>query len=185
MIPGYISFDRLFQYIKGYTEIPHKDDAVFTGYKNLYLQLIVNVADISGWYAWVKIQSNVKKQVVYIGQSQTRNTSSLKARLKEEFLDEYVALWATIHGQKSVETLIKKYSQYETGIIRAARKSGSTHIIWFGQTGLTDDQLNYVENKLIEIAKPLANKRKPKYMQEYPSMLEKAYSTLNQVLLGI
>ncbi len=183
----HIEFKKLFGFIRQHPEIPHKqnDKEVFAPFQELYLQLVKTVSDIPGWYAWSKSPRDSEKPVIYIGQSQTRNTSSLRARLKEEFLDEYVALWATVHGDKSVQILIKKYPQYRTDILRSARKAGSTHIVWFGETGITDDQLNFVEHKLIVIVKPPANKRKPKYVGEYPSLLENAHSTLKQALTKI
>ena len=97
MDSGIISFAPLFTYIKDNPEIPHKKEPRFIPFKEIYSKLADGVPSIPGWYAWVR-KNGSDKSVIYIGQSQTRKTSSLQARIREEFLDEYVALWATIHG---------------------------------------------------------------------------------------
>ena len=186
MTNGVLDFAELFDYVKRHHTIPHKkkEPEVFGPFQDIYFRLVLSVADIPGWYIWIRVSTSECPHILYVGQSQTRTTSSLQARLKEEFLDEYVAIWGTVHKkEEAVQILSSKYEgNYTTGIKRAARKTGATHIFWFGQSDLTDDELNYVENKLIVILEPPANKQKPKYIQMYPDLLVQA---LRQVKSGI
>lgn len=183
MQSGNISFDRLFEHIKQHPEIPHKDETAFSRFKDLYLQLVRHIADIPGWYAWVK-NANGKSKIIYIGQSQTRKTASLQARLKEEFLDEFVALWATIWDpDEVVNTLDNKYrGKYTSPIKRSARKAGATHIVWFGKRNLTDAELNVVEHALIAKYNPPANKQSRSHSDSFPDLLSEADLALQSEL---
>ena len=183
MQSGNISFDRLFEHIKRHPDIPHKDEPAFSGFKDLYLQLVRHIADIPGWYAWVK-KKEPSSEVIYIGQSQTRKTASLQARLKEEFLDEFVALWATIwNPDEVVNTLDRKYrGKYTAPIKRAARKSGATHIAWFGRPGLSDSELDVVEHALIAKYNPPANKQSRGHSDSFPDLMSEAELALQSEL---
>jgi len=183
MQSGNISFFRLFEYIKQHREIPHKDEPSFAGFKDLYLQLVRHIADIPGWYAWINVQ-NGSTTIVYIGQSQSRKTANLQARLNEEFLDEFVALWATIwNPEEVVDTLDRKYrGKYTAPIKRSARKAGSTHIVWFGKRGLLDQQLDVVEQALITKYNPRANKQSRSSSGSYPELLAQADAALQSEL---
>ena len=183
MQSGNISFDRLFDYIKIHAEIPHKDEPAFSGFKDLYLQLVKGVADMPGWYAWIK-NTNGSSKSIYIGQSQTRKTASLRARLKEEFLDEFVALWATAWDPNEVvNTLDNKYrGKYTTLIKRSARKAGATHIVWFGRRGLSDAELNVIEHALIAKYNPPANKQSRSHSDSFPDLLSEADLALHSEL---
>jgi len=180
---GNIAFSSLFGYIKEHREIPHKDEPAFAGFKDLYLQLVRHIADIPGWYAWTKVE-NGSSAVIYIGQSQSRKTASLQARLKEEFLDEFVALWATIwNPDEVVNTLDRKYrGKYTTPIKRSARKAGATHIIWFGKRGISDQELDVIEHALIAKYNPPANKQSRSHSASYPELLAEAEVALQAEL---
>ena len=123
------------------------------------------------------------KSVIYIGQSQTRKTSSLQARIREEFLEQDVALWATIHGTAVVSALDLKYnSKYTREIARAARKAGATHLIWLGKNGLSDIELDTVEHNLISSINPIANKRSSGFKVPFPELFKDASATSRQNL---
>jgi hypothetical protein len=129
------------------------------------------VPELPGWYAWICMDKNYSMNpYLYIGQSQTRNTSSLYARLKEEIGDEWIVFWATVHGKHLLDEEIKRNQRYETGYLRVGKKIGVTHIIWCGQDGFADDQLTYVERQLIDRFLPSANSQKPMSRGEYPQM---------------
>jgi len=179
MQSGSISFTRLFEYIKLQPEIPHKDDLTFSGFKDLYLELVKAIPNIPGWYAWIR-HSAQGSQVVYLGQSQTRKTASLQARLREEFLDEFVALWATVWSPETVmEILDEKYhGKYTTPIKRSIRKAGATHILWLGRPHLTDEELDVVEHNLIKRFNPPANKQSRAYSNLYQELTSEAANTL-------
>lgn len=179
MQSGSISFSRLFDYIKQHHEIPHKDEPAFTGFKDVYLQLVRQIPDIPGWYAWTKVD-NGSHTIIYIGQSQSRKTASLQARLKEEFLDEFVAIWATIwNAEEVVNTLDRKYrGKYTTQIKRSARKAGATNIVWFGKRELSDQELDAVEYALITKYCPPANRRTRIHSLLNADLLKEADSAL-------
>ena len=180
---GSIDLIDLLTYARSNPEIPHKknDSEIFKPFQELYLFLVNNVPKIPGWYAWINYNiPDIDRRLIYVGQSQTRNTSSLHDRLKEEFLDEYVAIWATEHDLNNVvDILVLKYQgKYDSDIRRSAEKAGSTHIVWLGDNVITDDQLNYVEHMLIKEFNPPANKRKPRYIKEYPELYYKVSQEL-------
>ncbi|MBI4548993.1 MAG: hypothetical protein HY707_13500 [Ignavibacteriae bacterium] len=179
-----ISFSRLFDYIKSHPEIPHKEEPSFSGFQDLYLQLVRNVPYIPGWYAWTNKFLPQEQRVIYIGQSQTRKTSSLNARLKEEFLDEFVALWASVwNPDEVVNTLDRKYrGKYTAPIKRSARKAGATHIVWFGKRGLSDQELDVVEHALIAKYNPPANKQSRTHSTSFSDLLNEAESALQSEL---
>ena len=184
MQAGNLSLSSLYEYIKSHPEIPHKDEPAFHGFRELYLQLVQHVPEIPGWYAWTQSTAQTNT-IIYIGQSQTRKTASLHARLKEEFLDEFVALWATIwNSDEVVNTLDRKYrGKYTASIKRSARKAGATHIVWFGKKGLSDQELDVVEHALIAKYNPPANKQSRSHAASFPDLFAEADSAL-QVELG-
>jgi hypothetical protein len=100
--------------------------------------------------------------------------------LKEEFLDEFVALWATVwNPNEVVDTLDRKYGKkYTAPIKRSARKAGATHIIWFGRRGISDIELNVVEHELITKYNPPANSQKRIYSEFFPELLAEANAAL-------
>lgn len=143
-------------------------------------QAIKDKLKTPGWYLWINVdKGNQKSTYIYAGQSQTNNTSDLFSRLREEFGDERMAFWATVYGDVIVREEVQRYPHYEKPIQRAARKKNVSHVIWFGKAGITNDELNYVEHQLIGHYNPTANKRKPKYLQSYPELLNEAISFLN------
>lgn len=171
-----INLTPLLEYIKTFPIIPYKnhDPEIFEPFKEIYLELLSNVPDVPGWYVWLNKNAKPDETTIYIGQSQSRKTSSIKARLTEELLDEHVSLWATVHNPDSIFRTLdaKSDGKYTTYIKRSLRKAGTTDIIWVGENQVTDDQLNYVEHMLIKLHHPPANKRKPKFSLEYPRLLE-------------
>jgi hypothetical protein len=179
MQSGSISFSGLFGHIRKHREIPHKNEPSFTAFKDLYFELVQPIASIPGWYAWTKVE-NGSPSPVYIGQSQSRKTASLRARLTEEFLDEFVALWATIwNPEEVVNTLDRKYrGKYTAPIKRSARKAGATHIVWFGKQGLSDHELDVVEHALIAKYNPPANKQSRSHSASYPELFAEADAAL-------
>lgn len=186
MQSGSISFDRLYDYIRKHPEVPHKDEPVFDGFRDIYLQLVRPIAAIPGWYAWTNA-ADTSSAIIYIGQSQSRRTSSLQARITEEFLDEFVALWATIWDSgEAVETLDRKYQgKYTAPIKRAARKAGATHVVWFGKPGLSDQELDVIEQALIVTYSPTANRGSRAHSGSYPELLTEADSALQSELLKL
>jgi hypothetical protein len=179
MRSGTIRFDDLLEHVRNHPEIPHKEEGSFAQFKSIYEHLVNGVDDVPGWYAWLE-PKGLNLTIVYIGQSQTRKTASLRARIREEFLDEFVALWATIWDAASVvDTLDRKYGgKYTTPIKRAARKAGADRIIWFGKPGLSDQQLDVIEHALIAKYDPRANRQKRTHTVSMPELLEEAVLAL-------
>jgi hypothetical protein len=186
MNSGVIPFSRLFDYIKKHRDVPRKTESEFEEFKKLYLSLVKDVGDVPGWYAWVRMGEGHPK-VIYIGQSQVRKTASLRARLKEEFLDEFIALWATIWDPEEViEVLNKKYDgKYASNIRRSARKAGSTHIVWFGREGLSDAELDGVEHDLIQKMNPPANRQHRQKPHPFSGLTVEAESVLSALMSGL
>jgi hypothetical protein len=186
MISGTISFVSLFEHIRHHSEVPHKSELAFLKFKTIYEQLVNQVGAIPGWYAWIHSEDG-RPDIVYIGQSQSRKTANLQARLKEEFLDEFVALWATVWDPEIVvNTLDQKYhGKYTAPIKRSARKAGANYIVWFGREGVTDQELDVVEHALISKYNPPANKQTRIHSASFPDLFDEAVESLQHELTKI
>ncbi|MFA6455294.1 MAG: PD-(D/E)XK nuclease family protein [Bacteroidota bacterium] len=181
-----LNFAPLFSYIKKHKEIPHKKEPEFAPYMKLYKELVADIANMPGWYIWVNAESK-KNKIVYIGQSYVGKSAPLRSRIQEEMLDEYVALWGTVHDPvKAERTLDEKYKyKYTKEIARSAKKVGATHIVWCGMEGLTANQLDTIEYNLIEKWSPVANHKRLKYPESYPELLSNVEETLNKLIIKL
>ncbi len=183
---GVIDLASLFSYIKHHPDIPHKKEPEFAPFKSLYLKLVEQIPGLPGWYVWVN-GSSKKNRIVYIGQSAEGNSATLKARIKEEFQDEYVALWGTVHDSEKVRRkLDEKYEfKYSKEIARAVRKAGTTHIVWCGAEGISSKELTTIEYNLIERLDPFANSKRITYPEVYPDMLKAVETTFKKLVVSL
>lgn len=120
---GYFSVKNILDYVTDYPELLPRTQMKTTGrgFIDSYRSLLKNVPQIPGWYAWLKLENN-QVSFIYIGKSSKRKTSDIRARLEEEFYDDRVIFWATVHE----EIRNKDWSdhKYYTHIKRALRKVG-------------------------------------------------------------
>ncbi len=126
-------------------------------YRELYLPLIKDVPEISGWYLWCQVNSVVK--VIYVGMSK-----SLRNRIYKELKDEYVIFLNDEYPVEALSNLCDR--KYNENIKRGRRKFGANRIFWFGVEEVTDRDLDVVKMKLInkfENSHPLVNVIKRNY----------------------
>jgi len=86
---GVIELATIYDRVRENPEIPHRtgDRARNEAYREIVYSLLDSIPDEPGWYCW---QSS-KGKILYVGQSSKKKTFSLRARLREELLEEYVA----------------------------------------------------------------------------------------------
>jgi hypothetical protein len=191
MISGSSDLRRIHEYILSIPDPPGNrasplDIANRRQYRNLCNQLAATIPEIGGWYVWIGLdEGNLK--VIYIGQSRSGKNASLRKRISEELADELIALWATVHGEQHiVQELNSKYQgRYETQIMRSVRKQGATHIAWVGQEGVTQEQLNDVENALIERLNPPANRKRRASQHLFDDLASNAVELLKGAILRL
>jgi len=156
---GAISLDLLYKFARANPDIPHRkgDQSTYKSYRELVQTLIANIPQEAGWYCWYKSKPAVLP--IYIGQSKKGKTSSLYARIQEELLEEYVAIWGDVYDKEPmISRLSGKYAgKYITSIRRAAQKTGAQRIVWVSSDSITEGELDVVEQKLIAAFQPAAN----------------------------
>lgn len=116
-----------------------------------------DLTGVSGFYFWVSMAEG-KCDFVYVGQSH-----DLRRRLSEGLKHERIAFW--VHHGFDINRWVepakikhpKKWMEYEKYTVRAARKAGTTHIIWVARPKLAHYRLELIEAILIEELRPPAN----------------------------
>ena len=107
---GIVELNNLYAFACEHPDVPHRtqDKDVYLSYRKEVCKLIEKVPDKPGWYAWFK-RGDVRGPI-YIGQSHEGKTSHLRARLLEELLEEYVAIWVCV-DEHADDTLAEKYQR--------------------------------------------------------------------------
>ena len=181
MQSGYFSIRNVLEYATDhpYPAIPSSNNhkAVYNGYKGVFQPLLQQVPVIPGWYAWMKIGGR-SLELIYLGKSGKGRTSDVRARLDEEFRDERIAIWATVDEKLRNS---EPRGKYATEAKRSLRKAGVTHIIWWGQAGLDNEQVKGVECNLIKKFKPRANVQKGQCTDRYSELTVEAIDTFERV----
>lgn len=163
---GIVSLKSAYNLIKENPDPPHRknDIILYSAYRKIIRSAIDQIPYEAGWYAWIApnpkdIEKDEQNLVRYIGQSQKRKTSSLRARIEEELLEESVAFWATLHDEdKVLLSLNTKYkNKYNANHRRSIKKKGVKFIIWISGQNISDGELDIVEQKLINDYNPSAN----------------------------
>lgn len=146
MKSGIVELENLYAFARKHPDVPHRsqDKNVYEPYRREVEGLIGNVPANAGWYMWFK-KGDV--HAIYIGQSHEGKTSHLQARLREELLEEYVAIWSCVDPQAD-QTLARKYNdKYNQS--RAWKKREADAIGWVSCPGAKRGTLDIVEHKLI------------------------------------
>ncbi len=179
-----IGFSPIYDFVRWNRDIPHgtRDRAVFRRYGQIVEGLLQPVPDDPGWYCWAD-----KDRPVYIGKSAKRKTSSLRARLGEELLDERAAFWATVFDrEKVIRRHVTKYrGKYEGVTRRAVEKRGADRLFWIACRGVTEGELDVVEQKLIWIFRPRANKDRRDYSKVNVDLFPHVEGLFRRYLSGV
>ena len=174
---GSISLDRITEFVRSHPVVPHpkKHRDIRKKYLELVNDLLKEVPEDSGWYAWI---DSHEKRAVYIGQSFKRNTSSLRARLTEEFRDECVAFWTAI-DPSAVDVMSSYYNdRYKANQVRAAKKKNTNKILWITSPRISEGFVDVVELKLIQRFKPIGNSK----ARDYSDVLLERYSEVEEIV---
>ncbi len=119
--------------------------------------------DTPGWYLWGNFNDTGFWHTVYLGKAGNKKTSSLRARIKEELLDERAAFWATVYGSEPTERQFQKIfkNKYGPGT-RSYRKSGCHFIVWVAAS-VTEQEVKEEETVLISAYRPAINIHRKSY----------------------
>jgi hypothetical protein len=187
LVSGFITFDAVHEYGQGIPDPPGPMDKVSRShYKKLCNQQTARIPEIPGWYAWIGF-SGRDVTIIYVGQSRLGPSANLRKRIAEELADELIAIWATKHGEQQIMPILdRKYEgRYTMELARSVRKVGVTFIIWIGQKGLLQQELDDVENTFIERLHPTANKKRLPTQHLFTDLADKAEKALRGVILEI
>lgn len=165
MLTGIIDLSRLYTFIRNNKIVPHRsnDKEIYRPFKQIFLDLIQNVPQKTGWYHWVQVSGGFKS--IYIGKSDSYTSYHLQKRIEEELAEEYVSLWGTIYDEIDVlNTFNEKYGykDYNKGRHeRAMKKKGVTHILWHSvNEKLPKETIKNIEGNLIRYFNPIANDKR-------------------------
>lgn len=164
LVSNSFSLRKLIDFARRIPDVPHNKEETFFRFREIYEQVTMSVPRIPGWYVWIKVDGRVVLPI-YVGRSCKGKTSDIRARLCEEFYDEYVAFWAACDDPKKVEnTLCRKnlligYKEYRKEIQRSIDKRDTTDIAWVGMPAISLIENRLVEKYLIYKLQPLANKQ--------------------------
>jgi hypothetical protein len=184
MVTGVFKLDELHEFARSHPDVPQrtKDKATYKAYREVVTRLLERVPTDPGWYVWFR-RGPVPAHV-YIGQSNTRKTSSLRVRLLDELTEEYVAIWTTVDSDAAEKLTAKWPRKYN--LTRALAKQNANTIAWLAWPHATDGLLDVVEYKLIQDLAPTGNKDKRDYstisVQEYSQVKESFSKMLSMPL---
>lgn len=177
-----IELVNLYVFAREHPDVPHRtqDKDVYKRYRCEVTKLMVDVPPEPGWYMWFK---KGEQRPIYIGQSHEGKTSSLRARVLEELLEEYAAIWACVDEQAG-EILRAKY-QNKYSQKRALKKCGADAIGWVSLPGAKRGTLDIVEHKLIWELQPPANTDRRDYSEIQLPVYQDVFGLFQKQMLGL
>lgn len=126
--------------------------------------IIENVPKKAGLYLWGRFNDVGWWETIYLGKAGNKKTSSLKARLREELMDERALFWATIFGIEPTEKQFQKITKNKYGSgIRTYRKKNVHFIIWASIDDASEEEIKKEEDILIDIYRPTQNTQRIRY----------------------
>jgi hypothetical protein len=159
-----------------------------TDYRTLIKDVVADVPRLPGWYLWGRfIEPNVW-ETVYLGKTGKLKTSSLRARIYEELLDECIAFWAAVYGAEPMFAQAHTiYSgKYDTQIRRSARKSGARIIAWIGvEDEIGEQEIVRQESFLIKSYAPTHNIMRGSHNGPHDDLTEQIKNRIDRELSKI
>lgn len=124
------------------------------------------VAPFHGFYLWGRYEANGLWRNIYLGKAGFGKTAHLRARILEELKDERACIWAEFVSEKTLRVASRRNHPkmcpvYDKHMVRALRKTGTTHIAWVADPELSNSAVENIESDLIETLNPAANVSHP------------------------
>jgi len=169
MLTGIFKLDDLHEFARSHPDVPQRtvDKVTYRAYRKVAARLVDPVPTVPGWYVWFR--RGPVPAPVYIGQSNTGKTSSLRVRLLDELTEEHVAIWTTVDSDAAEKLSAKWPRKYN--LTRALAKQDANTIAWLAWPEATAGLLDVVEYKLIQDLLPSGNQNRRDYstisVQEY------------------
>jgi hypothetical protein len=173
---GHFSLFPLFGFVAEHPALPpilNKGEKS-TPYQAAAVELLkkAKVPQKGGWYVWGKFNDAGYYAPIYVGMASLGKTSNLFVRLREEFRNEYLAVFATVYGRYWASTAAKKIykervkrgkKDYSDEIERNLRKTDTHFVMWTtAPTWMTKKDIERVETTLINVFRPGFNMKRPK-----------------------
>lgn len=163
---GHFNLFNVFDFVASNPQMSSGKVGNLKQYTTLINELVSSVpSDQAGWYLWGRFNDIGWWETIYLGKAGNKKTSSLRARLKEEMIDERIAFWAFVFGKeiaaKQHSKLYKgKYDKHNT---RSLRKTGTQFIVWLSASPITEKEIKEEETTLIDIYRPTTNAQRIRY----------------------
>jgi hypothetical protein len=166
---GHIHLFDIYKYVAEHPKFVSGKDGDMREYTKLVNKLVESIPTQAGWYNWGRVNDVGFWETVYLGKSGNKKTSSLKARIKEEILDERGAFWATVYGTEPTERQYQKINKGKYGPgTRAYRKRNIHFVIWLSAEGASEEEIREEEKVLIALYRPAINIQRVSYPPHTP-----------------
>lgn len=162
---GHINIFPIYQFIAEHPNLVSAKNNDMRGYTALINKIVSGIPnDRPGWYLWGKFNNIGYWETIYLGKAGNNKTSSLRARLKEELLDERTAFWGTVFGvEPTVKQFRKIFGDKYGDHNRAYRKSGTHFIVWVSAALISEGEVKTEEHTLIALYRPASNIQRVSY----------------------
>lgn len=155
---GHLNLFDIYRFVAAHPKFVSGINGDMGVYTKIVGRVVENIPAKPGWYLWGGFNEVGFWHTIYLGKAGNKKTSSLKARIKEELLDERAAFWATIYGSEPTERQFQKIykNKYGPGT-RSYRKRNVHFIVWVSATPITEEEIKEEESVLIAAYRPAIN----------------------------
>jgi hypothetical protein len=166
---GHIDLFDIYKFVASHPKFVSGKNGDMGEYTKIVNSVVASIPANAGWYLWGRFNDVGFWETVYLGKSGNKKTSSLKARLKEELLDERAAFWATLYGSETTERQFQKIYKHKYGPgTRSYRKRNIHFIVWVSATPITEEEVHSEEKILITLYRPAVNIQRVSYPPHTP-----------------
>jgi hypothetical protein len=164
---GHIHIFDLYRFVAEHPNLVSKKNGNMREYTKLVTSLVDSIPkDKPGWYLWGRFNDVGFWKSIYLGKAGNKKTSSLRARIKEELLDERAAFWATLFGSELTERQFQRMTKNKYGPgTRSYRKRNVHFIVWASASPVSEEEIRVEECVLIDRFRPSANIQRMEYPQ--------------------
>jgi hypothetical protein len=137
MAAGNFSLLPIFDFAAHNPMMPHQGSgAVQSAYSKLLNRTIANVPELPGWYLWGKFNDDGSWNIIYLGKSEKRKTSSLHTRMYDQLREKFCpTIWAELYGSEPVLRQSHDaypHGRYDGGVRKSVGMIGVRFVIWVG-----------------------------------------------------
>ena len=161
---GHLNLFDVYRFVAAHPAFVSGKNGDMGEYTKLVNKIVESIPNNTpGWYLWGNFNDTGFWHTVYLGKAGNKKTSSLRARIKEELLDERAAFWATVYGSEPTERQFQKIfkNKYGPGT-RSYRKRNVHFIVWVAAS-VTEQEVKAEEAVLISAYRPAINIQRGSY----------------------